>query len=109
MENDQLFAGEPEPMGGLTNENELARLCPKEFQSGNNPWTAYVSTLFFCGGKITNWKWKSSDDKEKAKQLGYFHCLLSGFGLAHEDKEAVAGWMLSEMLTEIPKHLAKTG
>lgn len=29
--------------------------------------------------------------------------LLQTFDIPHEDKESVAGWMLSEMLNEIPK------
>lgn len=100
-----LFGGEPEFLGGLSNENELAVACPDEFKD-DNPWSSYAMKLFFSGGKIANWKWKSDDPSERRRQMGCFHSLLGTFGLPHEDKEAVAGWMLSEMLTEVPEYIA---
>jgi hypothetical protein len=101
-----LFAGKPEMLGGLTNEKELAKKCPKEFQQ-DNPWSNYAMKLFYNGGNIKNWKWKSDDDGIKEKQFACFYGLLGTFGLRHEDKKAIAGWMLSEMLQEVPEHIAK--
>lgn len=101
MTKEKLFLGESEPLGGLSNEKELAGICPKEFQK-NNPWSDYANELFLGGGDICNWKWKTTNEVEKHKQFDCFHSLLGTFGLSHEDKEAVAGWMLSEMLMEIP-------
>lgn len=104
MSNDKLFAGKPQLFGGLSNERELAEVCPDEFKSGN-VWSSYAMKLFFCGGNIGNWEWKS-DDKEICKhQMGCFNGLLGTFDLRHQDKEAVAGWMLSEMLTEVPEYI----
>jgi hypothetical protein len=103
---EQLFAGSPEPFGGLNNEDELAKACPEEFQ-GDNPWSDYAMKLFYFGGNIKNWKWKSEDKAVKNKQFACFHGLLGTFGLRNEDKEAVAGWMLSEMLTEVPEYISK--
>jgi hypothetical protein len=100
----KLFAGEPEPFGGLSNEHELARECPAEFKE-ENPWSSYAMKLFFFGGNIGNWKWKSDNPAERRQQKNRFDFLLGTFGLRHEDKEAVAGWMLSEMLTEVPEHI----
>ena len=37
--------------------------------------------------------------------MGCFQGVLGTFGLRHEDKEAVAGWMLSEMLAEVPEYI----
>lgn len=99
-----LFAGERQLFGGLSNECELAKLCPPEFKRGN-PWSSYASRVFFGGADIANWKWKSTDEAERRHQGGMLHSLLGTFGLKHEEKEAVAGWMLSEMLTEVPEYI----
>jgi hypothetical protein len=99
-----LFDGRPNPLGGLSNEDELARECPDEFKD-ENPWSSYAMKLFFFGGNITNWKWKSGDPAKRSRQTRCFRGLLGTFNIPH-DKEAVAGWMLSEMLTEVPKHTA---
>ncbi len=104
MSTEQLFNGEPMPLGGLSNEEKLAKLCPDEFQRGN-PWSDYAMTLFYRGGKISNWSWKSYDDQIKGRQMACFKGLLGSFGVSHEGKTAVAGWMLSEMLTEVPEHI----
>ena len=97
-----LFAGQPQVLGGLSNEDELARACPVEFKN-RNPWSNYAMRLFYSGGNIANWKWKSNDEAERSRQMGCLHGLLGTFGLPHEDKGAVAGWMLSEMLAEVPE------
>lgn len=97
-----LFSGNPSSLGGLSNERELARQCPPKFQQRSNKWSHYASLLFFNGGNISKWNWKSDDKDEREKQLACFKALLGTFDLKHEDKEAVAGWMLSEMLTDVP-------
>ena len=99
-----LFAGQPWPLGGLSNERELAKTCPPKFKNGN-AWSSYASRVFFGGANIANWKWKSDDEAVRRHQKGCFHGLLGTFDLKHEDKEAVAGWMLSEMLTEVPEYV----
>jgi hypothetical protein len=104
MSNEKLFAGKPEMLGGLTNEDELAGLCPEEFKKKNS-WSDYAMTLFYRGGNIANWKWKSDDDTLRKHQRGCFSGLLGTFGLRHQDKQSVAGWMLSEMLSEVPEHI----
>jgi len=100
-----LFSGNAELLGGLSNEAELARNCPAEFKQ-DNPWSDYAMQLFFRGGKLTNWKWRNTDQGHQRHQLACFRGLISTFGLKHEDKEAVAGWMLSVMLTEVPEYEA---
>lgn len=99
-----LFTGQPQPLGGLSNEDELAKACPDEFRS-DNPWSDYAMKIFFEGGSTANWKWKSDDKAERNRQIGCFQSVLGTFSLPHEDKEAVAGWMLSEILTEVPEHI----
>ena len=104
MSEEVLFTGVPQPLGGLSNEDELTETCPDEFK-GNNPWSSYANQIFFRGANISNWKWKSDDEGEQQRQIGCFHGLLGTFGISHEDKSAVAGWMLSEMLTEVPEYV----
>lgn len=99
-----LFSGRPEPFGGLSNEDELVKACPDKFK-GDNAWSNYAMQLFYKGGNIANWKWKTEDKTERHRQLGCFRGLLGTFGIKHEHKEAVAGWMLSEMLSEIPEYV----
>lgn len=98
-----LFEGEPGFLGGLSNEAELAKQCPDSFK-GRNAWSDYASDIFFKGANIKNWKFKDPDKKVQQKQMSCFKGLLSSFDIAHEDKEAVAGWMLSEMLIEVPEY-----
>lgn len=105
MPKELIFAGKAQAFGGLSNERELVSLCPEEFKR-RNPWSDYVSKIFFGGANISNWNWKSQDLEKQARQLSCFGCLLGGWGLRHEDKEAIAGWMLSEMLTETPEYIA---
>jgi hypothetical protein len=102
----KLFAGKPEMLGGLSNEDELAKLCPGEFKR-DNPWSDYSRKVFFLGANISNWKWKSANPNIRKHQHACWYGLLGTFGLSRENKEAVAGWMLSEMLSEVPQHIAK--
>lgn len=99
-----LFSGEIKSSGGLSNEKELIKTCPKEFWQ-NNPWSSYIKKLFFLGGDIKNWEWRSNNQFERIRQLKYFKEFLETPGLPYQDKEAVASWMLSEMLMKIPKYI----
>lgn len=102
---DKLFAGTRAPFGGLSNERELVSLCPDEF-SHSNKWVRMASTIFFEGAHhIQDWSFKSNDVEVVKKQINLLDGLLRGFGLGHAEKEAVAGWMLSEMLNDVPKEV----
>jgi hypothetical protein len=48
-----LFSGEPEILGGLSNEEVLVEKCPAEFHL-DNPWSNYASKFFFLGANISN-------------------------------------------------------
>lgn len=101
----ELFSGHPLPFGGLSNEEDLVKKCPEDFKR-RNTWSAYAMELFYRGGNIANWKWKSEDQNQQHHQLGCFRGLLRTYNIEHEEKEAVAGWMLSEMLMEVPQYVA---
>lgn len=99
-----MFSGTPNPFGGLSNEDALVRACPKNFKE-TNPWSDYAMRLFFSGGDISKWNWKTSDIEVAKKQKAVFSSFLRSWGPKHEDKEAVAGWLLSEMLEEVPEYV----
>lgn len=100
---DMLFSGKPEPLGGLSNEHDLTEACPDEFRDCENPWTSYAIMLFFKGSDISNWEWISDDQKERNQQFACLEAILSSLDILQEDKDAVSGWMLSEMLKEVPE------
>ena len=102
-----LFAGKEEFLDGLSNERELARACPKEFHK-DNAWSEYAARLFFMGGNVKNWRWKTDDPEKRQRQYACFKGLLGTYGLMRKDKEAIGGWMLSEMLEEIPEYIPPT-
>lgn len=104
---EQLFAGQPRLFGGLSNERELVAMLPPEFPARfvrpfTNPWIEAASRIFFAGAKTSEWKWRSEDADVRQHQIECFAGALKGFDLKHEEKEALCGWMLSEMLTEVP-------
>lgn len=108
MTNSRLFSGETFIFGGLSNEEEFVLQCPPAFlKNTNNDWSRASMAIFYNGGNISHWKWKSSDPETRLKQMACFRGLLGTFGIKHEHKEAVAGWMLSEMLEEVPEHIPK--
>lgn len=83
-------------------EQELVRHIPAEFQKGNK-WTDAANAIFFSGSKVSNWKWKTKNEKERSHQFKCFRVLLSSWNLKHEQKQALCGWALSEMLTSPPQ------
>jgi hypothetical protein len=98
-----LFSGAPQLFGGLDNELELVKHIPKKFQDYNNTWSAYAMNVFYGGGTTANWKWRSDDPAVRSKQLACWKAALTSWNTSHEDKASLTGWMLSKMLTEIPK------
>ena len=98
----ELFSGTAYPFGGLSNEQKLVKLCPDEFKKSNK-WSKLAMKLFYDGGSTHHWKYKNDD--LKSKQFSCLKGLLGTFEIKHEDKAAIAGWMLSEMLDELPDYL----
>jgi hypothetical protein len=99
-----LFSGTTDMRGCLSNERELLELCPDEFH-GDNAWADYAFWSYFAGGATIHWKWKSSDSGVKDRQFACFMALLKTCDLDWLDRDAIAGWMLSEMLEEIPERI----
>jgi len=82
----------------VLNESMLVEECPVEFR-GDNPWSNYVDR----GGSVENWKWKSDDKTKRTRQMDCLMAINDHSSLSNENKRAVMGWMLSEMLTEVPE------
>lgn len=102
-----LFSGTLLRSDYLSNDIELAKACP-EFFKKNNSWSGYATKLFAGqGGNISNWKWKTDDKIERTQQMSCLKAIFRAFILSKEEKEAVAGWMLSEMLGELPEYIPK--
>ncbi len=100
----ELFKGTPGILGGLSNEEELVRKCPEKFWQ-DNPWSRYALWVFARGANIKNWEYRAEEEKVRKRQLGCFKGVLGTFNLSQEAKLAVAGWMLSEMLEEVPEYI----
>ncbi len=104
MESNILFSGKISPFGGLSNEKQLFQACPSEFRDWQyNEFCKYAESIFFSGASYKNWSWKTQDAIEQLKQLTILRALLRSFESKHEHKIAIAGWMLSEILNEVPK------
>ena len=100
-----LFTGEPMQAGGLSNQDALVALCPQEFRRPNE-WSVYAALLYQCGGaNMGGGEWVSFDEEERRQQHDYLKCLVLFSGLSDADKEAVGGWMLSQMLRTVPEYI----
>lgn len=108
-----LFAGEPNKSGRLSNEAELVKECPKKFlvdkdrRSRNwNMWVWYVLFLFSPHSHridvTQNWEWKSDSEEERKRQMRCLFAIRCSFGINPYQRLAILGWMLSEMLLRVP-------
>lgn len=98
----ELFAGEPDSCGGLSNEQELVRLCPMKFKYLGNKWSNYMDFFFSHGTGNAHWDWKSQYESERKQQRICLVAIRGSFKITDNDKRAILGWMLSEMLIEVP-------
>ena len=98
------FDGEPELLGGLTNEKEVADAAPDDFEYLAQ-WRRAANDIFAKGANTTEWKHLSEDPVVREMQEDVLFGLLGTFGLGHRQKEKAAAWMLSQMLEEPPREL----
>ncbi len=104
MTNTQLFVGQPQTLGGLSNERDLAELCPEKFK-GTTDWSRLASWVILQDEDYDKWDWVSDDRTIRKHQLDCLSGLLGSSKLKDQDIEAVAGWMLSEILAAVPCYL----
>jgi len=115
MPEKNIFVVGCSPFGGQTNVKELAELCPQEFKERSNLWKGHAiwlkckddSYIYYLA---RDWVWKSEDRSVRSRQLS---CLLNLVNtkndmISRNDISAVVGWMLSEMLNEVPNIVPTT-
>ena len=100
-----MFTGSPDALGGLSNQEELAKKCPEEYKIENS-WSEYANKYFFNGADTSNWEWQSENGKERERQIKCFLGLM-GSKLKPKDIKAVSGWMLFKMLKTVPEYLPR--
>jgi|GEM_PF-1678797 len=80
---------------------QILEKCPDVFK-GDSPWTAFVANLIRVGSADTHsWKFRK---KEHNVCLIRLILLLGNKGIRFEERAYIGGWMLSEMLEEIPAY-----
>jgi hypothetical protein len=104
MDTNVLFSGHRTHRGGLSNEQELAKLCPSQFLDTQDPWHHYVAESDRVGWDRTKWKWKTTDPAVQTQQEECLDALLDGSyeRLSITMRRVIAAWMLSEMLEDVP-------
>ena len=110
MSQEHLFSGIFCIDGGLTNDDMgyLSEKSPTGFGDSSNEWTKYAFKVIIEGGaSIENWEWKSDDELIKQKQLKYFRAICLSPRECSQRHWAIAGWMLSEMLINVPEYIAR--
>jgi len=91
-------------LGVVPNWPEAVKAIPPEFRSNSNAWSQAAETIFSRGAKRSAFTFQPSVTDHDA-MLRYFKAWLGSFDTRHEDKVAGGGWLLSLMLTEVPKGL----
>ena len=93
-------------LGVVPNWQEVVKATPAEFRDSCSPWSEAAEHIFFKGGQPAMWPWKPDlTDSTRTTMRQYFKAWLGSFDTRHEDKVAGGGWLLSLMLTEVPKGL----
>ncbi len=100
-----LFSGTPYDScgvyGGISNQQELVKVCPEEFKNTDNAWRKFAQMVCSHGARCKDWKWKFG--KESVEKIPWLTTLIKNTGgLSDEEVLDLAAWMLSEMLSEIP-------
>lgn len=100
VSHEELFAGTPDFFGGISNQIKLTKICPPFFRE-DNEWSRY-SRIFQETRECIKWKWKTDSTDIRRKQLACLNALLNSKEISTHSLHAIGGWMLSEMITEIP-------
>ena len=89
----------PEPSMCLSTDNALLKEArARGFYNGNTPYNHLFSSLFFRGGELM---FKPDlDEGFKSVALPYLKAFMGSFEPKHEEKEAIAAMILSEMVVE---------
>lgn len=83
----------------------LKRNCPKEFLRADNPWHKLSLVVYKAqkGAEHTfDWTWRTTNPTVKYRQYEYVRDVLSRKEEELGVRLAVAGWLLSKFLRELP-------
>ncbi len=87
--------------GEIKNLEILTSACPKVFHAGNR-WVKYARKWEISRRQQDWWKWKATEKEVRNHQFKVLLAVQQS-GLEDESRLALEGWMLSEMLEEIPR------
>ena len=88
-----------EQCGWQAHAHKAVASCPLEFFAEDNLWQAKARKLY-SSVDTSEWKWKTPDNSLRERELLVVLSLLSSFWISRDQKTAVAGWMLSEILSD---------
>jgi len=75
---------------------------PKQFQEHSGQYQNVVSSLFFRGGKLSDYGLDFKPSIDRAAAMTALRALLGSFDPKHEHKTAVVAWALSEWCDGTP-------
>ncbi len=97
-----LFVARVQPDGTIRDPDVLVGACPQVFQEGNR-WVECAKRLEpKVDMDVCDWIWKDEDPQIRGTQLQVL-LAIQWSDLKKEDRHAIAGWVLSEMLQEVPQ------
>ena len=99
------FSGTTGDFGALSNAVGLLMLCPDKFKLFSNPWNILAFQVLTLGADMKDWDFKSPGREVAVKQLSLLRAVRRTPALSADGRVALAGWMLSEMLTEVPVYV----
>lgn len=103
----QLFERVPGESDGPS-IGELYRQCPTQFRQPDNEWNRFAADSRRGGGADgTKWRPRSKDPEVVTRQMGCFLAItattvMDNSPVMQRMQDAVAAWMLHEMLAELP-------
>ena len=103
---ENIFQGKSKIFGGVTDIEMLIKSCPKDFYK-KNLWSNFVNIIIYRDCYDQNqWDWKSTDRNVQQKQFCYLSGLINA-KISIENKLAITGWYLSNILKSVPEFKKK--
>ena len=102
---EKLEAENQSPLTPLGEEALRQQCPPPRFFEVHNPWVIVATKVYVQGAVIEEWKWRKISPYDRSMVFGLFHLLGSSKTLEPQIKCAIGGWILSDLLEEIPVHI----
>jgi hypothetical protein len=87
---------------------ELVDVCPAEFRR-DNKWSNFAVKLFVTmraddrASDHRQWEWQLDPGPELERRFARFREVCRNVNLPPDEHKAVAGWMLHELLFDVPR------